>query len=338
MKPYELLDVPEEAGILIDPIGWRNEYQSTVEDGASNQGLSWNLDFLRPENVIALLSGESADLISLDIDQRFDSPTTPITVLPPTPIFSFLGIVNVTVDVELIPELYFAVDVTMGIDTEGFYILENDAADLNIEVGGGLRADLAATGRLTVVPLAEVVADLGISAFAGVRLDSPRVDDPKLRGGDITPSNIDISAGLDLNLGLTGKVGFIDTPFVLESRAGVTMELFRTGGSAADLQSKLTGSRKNWPVMQMRLPAPSLRPRGITLSAPSCLLMKFWRSSRMRKSSHVASSKISVARRYALSKTWNVKSVEPLMKPSKPELALIAKSSNPCIAVVGYSR
>ncbi|MEX0819283.1 MAG: hypothetical protein WD070_06810, partial [Pirellulaceae bacterium] len=242
MTPLDLLQAPESVGVLLDPKSFAAGKQaSDIQGQADGSAIEFKLDIFEPDNVLALLSGQPADLVSVDIVQRFEAPTSKITLVPDTPIFSFLGIVNVSSRVDVFPDFWFQTHVQMGLDTEGFYVSALD--DNLVEVGGKMSVGLAGTLSLTVVPVAELRGSAGLELTAGVRLVSPRPDDDKLRLDEVVDlRNNVVQVGVDLTLGLEAELGLINTPLTVLVGEDWAFPIFNEElGSFADITGRVAG-------------------------------------------------------------------------------------------------
>ncbi|MDB5351277.1 MAG: cya 2 [Planctomycetota bacterium] len=217
----------ESAAVLINPKAYLDKPEDEVEE--PEDGINVNFDFTKVENVVALLSGKTADLVSLDFAASYRKSTT-ITLIPDTVIASFFGVINVTAAVNLVPSLELAIKTTVGFDTQGFYIRGSD--DI-FRITGGIGGQIVISGRLVVVPLARITVDLGVQATGTIGLVSPRPGDPKLRGSDIysdgrlNTSIIKVGLGLDMVLGIKGVVGIIDLGLTAEAHKEYVKPLYR---------------------------------------------------------------------------------------------------------------
>ena len=210
----DLLGAPSSVDILLNPTGYEQDHSpGPIDENDNGDDVTLNFEFLDPSNIMALLSGQTANLVSLSVDQSFSAPTEPITVLPDTPFFSFLGVVNITGNVEVTPIFSFGTDVKMGFDTNGFYVAASNGANA-VSVSAGLTLSINVDGRLVVVPLAQVTGSATLSVTAGLQLVSPS-GDGKLRADQVLdPNNITVGLSAAITLGLSAEIGFIGTPFV----------------------------------------------------------------------------------------------------------------------------
>jgi Ca2+-binding RTX toxin-like protein len=236
-----------DVSLLIAPDSFANQPSDSVaqSDEGDTSALQLHFDFEDPANLANLLTGRPVNLISVTIDKTFDAPTEPITVLPPTLLYSFFGLINFTGEIGVEPEASIGFHMTVGLDTSGFYVQAQH--DDVFTVSGGIQADATLRGEITVVPVAQVTVGVGVSAFAGIGLESPRVNDPKIRGGDlfndgnIVASNLHADLGVDMNLHLEGRVG-LDTnsnSLSLGASKDLSFQLFRIqiGGHQPGAQS-----------------------------------------------------------------------------------------------------
>ena len=232
--------------ILVNPGEFQERLQenddgtSCIELGEGTEGdrLQLHLDFMETGNITSLLSGGSADIIRLDVEQSFDlSGETP--VVPPTLIASYLGILNATLDVSLLPSLSLHATPTIGFDTDGFYF---EAAPDVITLGGEITGEVGINGSLTVVPLARVTADVGLGVEVDIGLRSPRDDDDKVRIEDLEDlENIPLAFELFVDLGLAGEVGLIETSFTEKIEDEYRIVLYRDDGTAQDVEEEIKG-------------------------------------------------------------------------------------------------
>ncbi|MCM2369501.1 methyl-accepting chemotaxis protein [Aporhodopirellula aestuarii] len=246
----DLLDVPEEAQFLIAPEAFRGKPLAEVARNENGNRFDFGFDLFEPINLTRLLSGQSYEILSLDLHQRFQADGTPITVMPETLLFSYLGIANVTMEVNLIPSMFFEFDVQMGIDTQGFYVEAdpvNGVSDqANITFGGGITGQIVGEGDLFfVLDLVRVTAEIGLEAFGGFTFITEANSDTKLR--QLTPANLLVTAGLDLNLGLKGEVGLLDFGIQRSVQREIERPLYRYEiGTMADIQDQLNSFKEQF--------------------------------------------------------------------------------------------
>ena len=126
----------ESAAVLVNPRAYLDKPKGDVEK--TNDGIRLSYGFTKTENVVALLSGSPADLVSLDFTSTFRKSVT-LKVIPQTVVASFFGVINVTAAVNLVPSLELAIKTTVGFDTQGFYIR---GADDILRITGGIGGQL----------------------------------------------------------------------------------------------------------------------------------------------------------------------------------------------------
>ncbi len=204
----DLLDVPESAQYLINPKGFKNKSAAELGQADPNNQITPKLELAKPENIVKLLSGDTAELVEVDIAQRFQTDNLVIPLFA-SPVF-VSGILNVTVEVGLFGNAFFGADVSVGIDTDGFYIDESsDDTDFVFEVGGTFGAELKGTGYLTVFPFVEIIGRPGFKLTGGLLLDSHDQDN-KLRLNELSDKrNHRLGLTLDFVLPISAEFGII---------------------------------------------------------------------------------------------------------------------------------
>src|SRR5262249_40489033 len=134
------------------------------------------------QTIVELLSGRTADLLTLDIDEDFPLASQSLTLLPDSLLASYLGIINVTAGISLRGGASIGVHTTLGLDTDGVY---GDADGPNrqlFSLTGFVGVDLDLKGKLVVVDFAEVVGSAVVTASGGVDLVSPVPGQVKVHG------------------------------------------------------------------------------------------------------------------------------------------------------------
>ncbi len=239
----DLIDVPKAAQYIIAPAAFRDQQVSISE---ADDVLKFNLDFLEPSNLANFLSGESYEILSVDIEQKFEKELGAITVLPETLLFSYLGMVNATLELQVSPGFFIAVDTILGLDSDGFYIEGETATndvDPHFAFGGSVTmTGIAEADLLYLVDFARVTVDIGLTGFGDVTLVSPNGSDAKLRPSDITSKNMAVGLGVDLDLGLKGEVGFVEfDQFDADVERDTTIEVYRSkeGTRLSDIEKRL---------------------------------------------------------------------------------------------------
>ena len=87
---------------------------------------------------------------------------------------------------------------------------------------GGIGVDATLTGRLTIVPVAQIDVGVGLTAGVGIGLQADKVRT------DQVLSSLAIDLGVDLTLHLSGKVGLIGTKLTVGAQYDHTFQLFHT--------------------------------------------------------------------------------------------------------------
>ena len=231
----ELLGAPDSVDILLNPTGYAQDHSpDQIDQNESGNDVSFNFDFAEPSNIVDLLSGHTANLVSLTVNQTFTAPTDPIPIVPETPLFSFLGLVTVTGSVTVTPEFSLQTDVQMGLDTNGFYVMASNGNDA-ISVTGGLDFGVSVKGYLTVVPLAQVTGSGDLTLTAGIGLTSPNNDGKLYAGEVLDPNNMTANVAAAIDLGLSAEIGFIDLTPPIVATVGPysrTIPLFNSGSTS----------------------------------------------------------------------------------------------------------
>lgn len=192
----------EGLNVLINPRQYQTTSEAEIEE--SGAGISLNIDVANPTNLIALLSGGTADLISIEVQQNHDVISKSIPAIPAAPIATFFGVASVTLEFDLIFSLSVGVDFRAGFDTRGFYLESNESIfTATGSLGGALDVSLA----LTIVDLAEVILDVPIVIEVGVGIVAPD-GGSKVRANQILTAEKPLSLDVTLDLALEGRVGF----------------------------------------------------------------------------------------------------------------------------------
>ena len=239
----DLLDVPRPVQYVLAPAAFRGQSQP---DASEADGFKINFDLFSKGSLENLLNGNTYNILSVDIDQHFEKEFGSITVLPETLLFSYLGIVNATLELVVEPGFFIDVAMTMGIDSEDFYVVGDTPGSADSEPNLALRGSLVARGiaeadLLYLIDFARITVGLGLEGFGGLTFVSPNGNDPKMRLNDINSENIDVTLGVNALVDITGEVGLVDTDFKAEVKAEETIPIYRSepGTSIADLQRKL---------------------------------------------------------------------------------------------------
>ena len=144
--------------LLVDPEGNVSELQ----DGRDSNGVVFNIDILDTSNIIKLLTGQVADIVSLDLFANEPLYEASFSAPEDIPIFSFFGLADVKANGALNLDLGFKADVSLGFDTQGFYIAESGTDDSVVDVQLGLGGSVTVVGTLLQLDMAE----LEIGAYA----------------------------------------------------------------------------------------------------------------------------------------------------------------------------
>ena len=196
-----------DAEIIINPSG----YESQSDEGQDAYTIHY--DFADPANIDALLHGRPADLISLEINDRFEAPEITFPVLPDTPVATFFGVINVTFGLDAVIALGIGIDALIGVDTRGFYL--QDDPDPFFSLFGSIGGDLNLKGKLTIVDFAQVTGRIDVTATGTVDLRAPD-GASKLRTSDFFQDGQFVTdvlvPGLSLDLGITIQEAFVGFP------------------------------------------------------------------------------------------------------------------------------
>ena len=236
----DYVGLPETAKLVLNPLAFKNKRAAEIDPQPSDDDVDVTVSASKSETIKKLLSGQDADLISFDVHQSFDVGAS-IPVLA-APVFSLFGVVNFDVAVNVLANLALTFDVQMGIDTQGFYIQEAQSSnDYAVEISGTIAGELVGTGRLVILPFAQISTNLGLIASGGVRLSSNDGDE-KLRVNELlAPSNIEIGIGVDLGLNVEAELGFpnlgLSAEFVVLDEK---FPLYRAVGGGADVNAALS--------------------------------------------------------------------------------------------------
>lgn len=177
-----------------------------------SDNLTLNLDILSPTQILNLVNGSSVSYVSLDIDASMQQ-NIKVPILPQTPIASFFGIGNITVGADLTSNLGVGVDLTIGLDTQGFYVQE---APSILYVSGGVGGVINIQGDIAhLVPFAEVSMGLLLNATGSIGLNtssaSGRIRPNEIfRGGQLNTEIITVGLDVGLDMTVGGRVGLLD--------------------------------------------------------------------------------------------------------------------------------
>jgi hypothetical protein len=224
----DIIGVPKGLQILIEPEKFTGKSIEQINDKTGQQGLDildLSFDLIKTDNVLKLLSGQDINFISLDVKQTLASSEKKITVLPSTTVFTFYGIAGIRAGVDIEASLSMLVDIIVGFDTQGFYVIESgakkDPKDPSGRTGGNTLFSLnptitgILTGTLdliTVLDLIDIAGRVSLIGQLGLRLDDSPLgsdSDPKVRLAELKDKIDKIlhpTLKLDLGVGLTSTL------------------------------------------------------------------------------------------------------------------------------------
>ena len=256
----DIIGAPKGLQLLLNPQTFQGKTLQQINDKSGQQGLDildLSLDFIKPASILSLLSGQTANLISLDIRQTLASAGKKITVLPDKTIFTFYGLVGVKAGVDIKATIDLLVDTMVGFDTQGFYAIEsgsqrdatsrkigNQLLSLKPTLTGILRGTL---DLITVLNLINIAGRISLMGELGLRLDDSPIGvdaNPKVRLPELNPNNLRANFGLSLGFGLTSTlfpIGNFGLPLIKEGEVQKTVPLFnKDAGSLADIKNDVT--------------------------------------------------------------------------------------------------
>jgi Ca2+-binding RTX toxin-like protein len=238
MSLLQILDIPDSAKLLIDPTLFRGKKSSEVKSSQPSNRIDVNFDLISPASVLALLSGKPADLISMDVDQRFQLANAEFGPLFYTPLFSFFGILNADLQVNAVANFFFDIDVSFGFDTNGFYVRRGDSpADFAFALGGTLGAKAIATGYLVVIPFAEANVTVGFDLAGGLAF-YPASGATKLRVADVFDlENLRVGLSVDARVELGASLRI--PPFAIKAEDSFTTPLLAVSDSLDGLDEQI---------------------------------------------------------------------------------------------------
>jgi Ca2+-binding RTX toxin-like protein len=211
-----------DADILINPMSFQGQDNVNVDEEDGGDHIRLNYDFASVQSVINFLSGKTVDLFSLDIDQDMADVGLTFPLLPETPLATFFGLLTITGQLDLEIGLGMHLDAIVGMDTSGFYVLE-DAGNV-LEITGSIGGVLTGRGKLlSAINLVEITGTVAVSAIGGVDVVSIRPDDPKVRfddlyvDGNVNFDALNFSLAFDLDVTVQGEVGLTDTELKVQS-------------------------------------------------------------------------------------------------------------------------
>ncbi|MEB3317096.1 MAG: hypothetical protein VKO39_02990 [Cyanobacteriota bacterium] len=252
----DIIGAPKAIQLLVRPEQFRGETVEQINDKADQEGLDildLNLDLLQIDTVLMLLAGQSdINLISLDIKQTLADLKKTFKVLPSTTLFSFYGLANINAGVDIEASISMILDTTVGIDTQGFYVIESGAAAPSGRTVGNMLFSLnptvsaVLTGSLnliTVLDIIDIAGTISLLGELGIRLDdsSSGVDsDPKVRIPELNDTNLLPTLAVDLGLGLTSTllpIGDLSLPLIKKGEVEKIVPLYnKSVGSLADVK------------------------------------------------------------------------------------------------------
>lgn len=243
MSLLDILDIPLGARLLIEPTLFRGKKASEVKNSQPTNRIDVNFDLISPASVLALLSGRPADLISIDVDQRFELAHEEFGPLFTAPLFSFFGILNADLQVNAVASFFFDIDVSFGFDTTGFYVRRGESpTDFAFALGGHLGANAVATGYLVVIPIAEVEVGVGINLAGGLSF-YPTSGATKLRVGDLLdPDNLRVGLTVDATLELGAALTL--PPFDVSASRTFTKPLVNASNSLTEVEEKIEATKR----------------------------------------------------------------------------------------------
>ena len=239
----QILDIPDSAKLLIDPTLFRGKKSSAVKSSQPTNRIDVTFDLLSPASVLALLSGKPADLISIDVDQRFDLADAEFGPLFVAPLFSFFGVLNADLRVNAVANFFFDIDVSFGFDTNGFYVRRGDSpTDFAFALGGNVGAEAVATGYFVVIPIAEVGVTVGIDLAGGLSF-YPASGAVKLRVDDLFDlDNLRVGLRMDARVDLEASLSI--PPFKVATESSFTRPLLAVSDSLSGVEEQIDGVKR----------------------------------------------------------------------------------------------
>jgi parallel beta-helix repeat protein len=200
--------------IFLNPQAYVGQAHVDVNEEDGGDHVTLNYDFATPANTVNLLLGKPASLFSLDIEKEIAGVDGTIPILPETPLATFFGIVNVTGQLDLTFGLSAAVDVIVGLDTNGFYLLDEADADI-FSLVGSIGGELTIEADVVGVDFARITGNVDLLATGSVDVVAPDPLEPKVRvhqlfhGGQINSDLLTFDLALDLAVKIKGEVGLL---------------------------------------------------------------------------------------------------------------------------------
>ena len=256
----DIIGVPKGLQLLIEPEKFKGKSIEQINDktGMGEKDiLDFSLDLVKTDNILKLLSGQDIDVISLDIKQTLASFEKKITVLPSTTVFTFYGIAGISAGVDIEAKLSMLVDTMVGVDTQGFYVVESGSQrdslsrkvgemlfSLNPTITGILTGTL---DLITVLDLIDIAGRVSLIGQLGLRLDDSPLgsdSDPKVRLARLKDKIDEIlhpTVKLDLGFGLTSTlfpIGNLGLPLIKKGEVEKIVPLYNeSAGSLADIKN-----------------------------------------------------------------------------------------------------
>lgn len=232
----EILNISPSGQLLINPTAFRGKKSSEIESSQDTNKIDVKFDLIQPASVLALLSGKPADLISIDVDQRFElvEQKFPVAVVP---LFSIV-VASVTLDVNALANFFFDIDVSFGFDTNGFYVRRSASpTNFAFSLGGTVGVDQAVTGRIGIIPVAEVGVAAAIKLAGGLSFD-PASGLAKLRVVDLFDlENLRVGLTADADLRLRASLGY--PPLGVATSTNKTIPLLAVSKSLEGLNEQI---------------------------------------------------------------------------------------------------
>ncbi|MEM6692048.1 MAG: FG-GAP-like repeat-containing protein, partial [Planctomycetota bacterium] len=153
---------------------------------------------------------------------------------------------NGTYEITANPVAEFKANVTLGIDTAGFYVSEGSQIESNVEIFGGVQGNLVIDGEIGPLDLVEGTGSATIGPELNFFFSEPEdsLDDEKLRAEDLSnPDNVRVFPELKLLLDLDVDAGFKETGHVRHLASEHREIILWRGeeGGVSDIEDELVG-------------------------------------------------------------------------------------------------
>ena len=166
-------------------------------------------------NILGFLSGtEPLDLISVTINKDYPIETTDIPLTGRELLATFYGVVSITGQLDLIPSLDFDINLTAGLDTDGFYIMDQPGSGPIFGITGSVELkgtfDGVIGNNVAGIPVIDVQLGGTLSATVGIGVVNPHPDpDPPNNPEDwkVRPSEIGFQPSGNLSFTLSTDAG-----------------------------------------------------------------------------------------------------------------------------------